>query len=302
MSCAALATARKNSSASLVLEAADLARAAASSPRSAQNGRPGDVDRARRARLVHRHDRVAVADDARAVAERLVERLAEHDPGVLDGVVRAGLQVAGDASTSRSSRPWRASRSSMWSRKPTPVLRAPAPRAVERRARARRRSRRSCGLICGGAASRAPILAARLHRRGVRCEALGARAIGAPARASARRARRRCAPRPCGGGSGAPTARRRSARRRRSAACGSSRRRSRRTRSPLARADEQAAGAAHARRERLGRRRRRARGARARAPRRTRAPASRSRRATVGRDRRRRALAGRPRRAAPRRR
>ncbi len=32
----------------------------------------------------------------RAVAERLVERLAEHDAGVLDGVVRTGLEVAVD--------------------------------------------------------------------------------------------------------------------------------------------------------------------------------------------------------------
>ena len=39
---------------------------------------------------------MAVAGDAGAVAERAVERLAEHDPGVLDGVVRAGVEVAGD--------------------------------------------------------------------------------------------------------------------------------------------------------------------------------------------------------------
>ena len=55
-----------------------------------------DVERAGRAGLVHRHHGVAVADDPAAVAERLVERLAEHDAGVLDRVVRAGLQVAGD--------------------------------------------------------------------------------------------------------------------------------------------------------------------------------------------------------------
>ena len=55
-----------------------------------------------------------------------VECLAEHDRGVLGGVVGAGLQVAGDR-TSRSRRPWRASSSSMWSRKPTPVPRSPAP-------------------------------------------------------------------------------------------------------------------------------------------------------------------------------
>ena len=49
---------------------------------------------ARSARLVHRHDGVAVAGDAGAVAERLVDRLAEHDPDVLDRVVRPGLEVA----------------------------------------------------------------------------------------------------------------------------------------------------------------------------------------------------------------
>ena len=38
---------------------------------------------------------MAVADDPAAVAERLVERLPEHDPGVLDGVMGAGLEVAG---------------------------------------------------------------------------------------------------------------------------------------------------------------------------------------------------------------
>ena len=54
----------------------------------------GDVDRAARPRLVHRHRRLPEALDARAVAERLVERLAEHDPGVLHRVVRAGLEVA----------------------------------------------------------------------------------------------------------------------------------------------------------------------------------------------------------------
>ena len=72
----------------------------------------GDVDRRRRARLVHRHGRLAEAGDARAVAERLVERLAEHDADVLDGVVRAGLEVArrGDVEVERrrGARPRRA--------------------------------------------------------------------------------------------------------------------------------------------------------------------------------------------------
>ena len=39
---------------------------------------------------------MAVADDAAAIAERLVERLPEYDPGVLDRMVRAGLEVAAD--------------------------------------------------------------------------------------------------------------------------------------------------------------------------------------------------------------
>ena len=78
----------------LVLEAAGLARRGRPPSSSATNAPAGDVDRAHRARLVHRHDRVAVAVDPAAVAERRVERLAEDDPDVLDGVVRAGLQVA----------------------------------------------------------------------------------------------------------------------------------------------------------------------------------------------------------------
>ena len=54
-----------------------------------------EVDRGARERVVHRHDRVAVARDPAAVAERLVERLAERERGVLDRVVVAGLEVAG---------------------------------------------------------------------------------------------------------------------------------------------------------------------------------------------------------------
>ncbi len=54
----------------------------------------GDVDDGGGARLVHRHGRLAVARDPAAVAERLVERLPEDDPDVLDRVVRTGLQVA----------------------------------------------------------------------------------------------------------------------------------------------------------------------------------------------------------------
>jgi hypothetical protein len=62
----------------------------------AQVGAAGDVDRAEGAGLVHRHDRLAVTGDAAAVPERAVQRLAEHDAGVLDGVVPSRLEVSGD--------------------------------------------------------------------------------------------------------------------------------------------------------------------------------------------------------------
>jgi hypothetical protein len=54
----------------------------------------GDVERALRQRLVHRHQRRSVAPDPGPVAERLVQGLAEHDADVLHRVVRAGLQIA----------------------------------------------------------------------------------------------------------------------------------------------------------------------------------------------------------------
>ena len=146
----------------------------------------GDVDRAARARLVHRHGGRAVADDPRAVAERRVERLAEHDRGVLGGVVRAGLQVAADRRRrGRSARGGRAGRacgrgSRRRSRaRPRRCLRAPA--------RGARRSRRSCARSwrCG---SWLWILAhARLHRLGVHARS--------PRRGrSARPRRRACRP------------------------------------------------------------------------------------------------------------
>ena len=75
----------------LVLEAADRRPGGSVEPVERAERPARDVDRAGGARLVHRHDGGAVADDAGAVAERLVERLAEHDAGVLDGVVRARL-------------------------------------------------------------------------------------------------------------------------------------------------------------------------------------------------------------------
>src|SRR5258705_12739715 len=47
-----------------------------------------------RERLVHRDPRVAEPADALLVAERLAQRLAQHDRGVLDGVVALDLDVA----------------------------------------------------------------------------------------------------------------------------------------------------------------------------------------------------------------
>ena len=58
---------------------------------------PADVDDRLRERLVERDERVAVARDARLVAERLADRLPEHDRDVLDGVVGVDVGVAGRA-------------------------------------------------------------------------------------------------------------------------------------------------------------------------------------------------------------
>src|SRR3972149_39120 len=55
-------------------------------PRGAPGGRHGG--------LVHRDRGGAVPDDPALVAERLPERLAQHDPHVLDGVVLVDLDVA----------------------------------------------------------------------------------------------------------------------------------------------------------------------------------------------------------------
>ena len=85
-------------------------------------------------RLVERRPGVAVAADAGAVAERRVERLAERDRDVLDGVVRVDPQVARADCRSRSISEWKASAVSMWSRKPMPVVTAavPAPSSAQR--------------------------------------------------------------------------------------------------------------------------------------------------------------------------
>ena len=144
---AALATARKNSSAASCSKPA-IAPGGQLEPRDGAERPAGDVDRAGGARLVHRHDRVAVAADPGAVAERLVERLAEHDPGVLDRVVGAGLEVAADLHAEAQ----------------PPVAREQLEHVVEepdaggdlllarcrrgRGATRRRRSRRSCRVSC----------------------------------------------------------------------------------------------------------------------------------------------------------
>ena len=128
----------------------------------------------RGARLIHRHDRVAEAGDARAVSERAVERLADADADVLDGVVRAGLQVAlGRDRQVEAGRGGRA-RSSMWSKKPTPVRRAPAPVPSSARSTLMLVSFvvRS---IWAAAAHRSMIADPRLHRSRVELEPLGAR-------------------------------------------------------------------------------------------------------------------------------
>ena len=94
VSFALLATARKNSSASSV-----------SKPAIETGGQLGlEARRTGRPEMSIAHspsdssigtDGVAVAADPGAVAERLVERLAERDADVLDRVVGAGLEVAG---------------------------------------------------------------------------------------------------------------------------------------------------------------------------------------------------------------
>ncbi len=89
------ATARKELLGQLVVVVAD--RAGRELSFEHQQPAAGDVDRAGRARLIHRHGRAAVARDPGAIAERAVERLADADADVLDRVMRAGLQIAGGA-------------------------------------------------------------------------------------------------------------------------------------------------------------------------------------------------------------
>ena len=168
----------------------------------------------------------AVAADPGAVAERLVERLPEHDADVLDGVVGAGLEVAARPRPRRPRRPWRASRSSMWSRKPTPVAALASP-AVEVE-RERDLGLAGAALLCSAVRLMAP---RPNHRRlAVHGEALGAGdAVDVRRELAAASAVISTVDDPAA--EGAPgRAGRRSGRRRRSAARGWSRRRSRRRR------------------------------------------------------------------------
>ncbi len=57
-------------------------------------GAAGKVDRDARQRLVHRLERIGEAGDAAGIAQRLADRLAERDAGVLDRVMRVDMQVA----------------------------------------------------------------------------------------------------------------------------------------------------------------------------------------------------------------
>ena len=75
-----------------------------------------EVDDDKAQRLVHRHVGGANAGMPRRSPAAVVERLAEHDGHVFNGVVGVDVQVA-CAWTSRSNRPCSASALSIWSRK-----------------------------------------------------------------------------------------------------------------------------------------------------------------------------------------
>ncbi len=76
----------------LGVEAADLLRLELRA--EDQEGPAGDVDRDARQRLVHRQMHVGVTADALLVAERLLQRLAERDAGILDRMVVVDMGVA----------------------------------------------------------------------------------------------------------------------------------------------------------------------------------------------------------------
>ena len=108
----------------LGVEAADFGGAEGDIPD--QEGTAGDVDGGARQRLVHGKVERSVADDAAPLAERLRQGLAERNAGVLDGVVIVDVRSP-VALTSMSISEWRASCSSIWSKKPTPVAIAARP-------------------------------------------------------------------------------------------------------------------------------------------------------------------------------
>ena len=247
------ATARKNSSASSWSKS-PIAPGRQRRPRTREQRPAGDVDRA-----ASRAPRPSARSRGRSGRCRRGRRAPGRAPGrgrcpVSSTVWCAPVSRSPVTATSRSRRPWRASRSSMWSRKPTPGARA-RPRRC-RRARARARTSVSLVLrsisavrVIGVAFSRmrASIDSAWTH------EALGAGDRRAPAAASRRRRvadahladmrRRKCRRRQRA---------RRSARRRRWAGRGWSRRRSRRTRCPPRGPTNRQPGAGDRGRERLG--------------------------------------------------
>ena len=74
----------------------------------------GQVDGRLHQALVERHERVAEAAQPALVAERLAQRLAEREAGVLDRVVGVDLEVA-RVTTVRSKPPCLPSWATMWS-------------------------------------------------------------------------------------------------------------------------------------------------------------------------------------------
>ena len=57
-------------------------------------GPPGEIEHDHGQRFVHGQQKGAVAADAALVAERLLERLAEGQPDVLDGVMAVDVEIA----------------------------------------------------------------------------------------------------------------------------------------------------------------------------------------------------------------
>ena len=126
VSLAALATARKNSSARSVSKSPT--RSAREVALERRERPAGDVDRGGRARLVHRHDRVAEAARCPARSPSASSSAWPSAMPVSSTVwCGPGLEVA--LARARRGRGRRGARraSSRWSKKPTPVSRSPAP-------------------------------------------------------------------------------------------------------------------------------------------------------------------------------